>query len=364
MVRLYYVGMDVHKETIDVLIFRDPGRQPYLERRIPNREQTVRKLFGKLLSHGSVIACYEAGCMGFELQRLLEGMGITSIVTAPGKVPRRTTDRVKTDRRDARRLAEQLRAGTLEAIHIPSREDEAVRDYLRAREDVRGEQVKAKQRLQKYLLRHGYVYESVRYWTLRHDRWLRGLEFDKPLLKETFDQYYYRIQELREQLRCMDKRIEEIALSEEYACRVKKLRCLKGIDYMTALSIVCEVGDFKRFGHAESFMSFLGLVPQERSSGEKRRQGGITKSGNTHIRKLLIESSWHYRYKSLPSKRLTERRRGQPSEIIAYADRAMRRLQGKYFHLLLKGKRPQVAVTAVARELAGFVWGLMVGQTV
>jgi transposase len=138
---------------------------------------------------------------------------------------------------------------------------------------------------------------------------------------------------------------------------------VKGIEYLTALSIVSEVGDFRRFGHAEAFMAYLGLVPREFSSGEKRRQGGITKSGNTHLRNLLIESSWHYRYKSAPSKRLTKRREGQPAEIIAYADKAMMRLQGKFFRLILKGKMKQAAVTAVARELAGFVWGMMVGQT-
>jgi len=363
MKTLHYVGMDVHKETIDVVVFRESEEDPFLERTILNQEGVIRKLFKKLMEGGSVIACYEAGCMGFGLQRMLEEMGVASIIASPGKVPRRPTDRIKTDRRDARRLSEQLRARTLEAIHIPSRDDEAVRDYLRAREDVRLELVKTKQRLQKFLLRHGYVYESTRYWTGRHDRWLRGLEFDKGMLKETFEEYYFMIGTLAENLRSMDRRIEEIALSEPYAVRVGRLRSFKGINYLTALSIICEVGDFRRFSHAETFMAFLGLVPGESSSGEKRRQGGITKSGNTHLRKLLIESSWHYRYKSAPSKRLTDRRKGQPAEIIAYADRAMRRLQWKFFRLIMKGKTKQAAVTAVARELAGFVWGMMVGQT-
>jgi len=362
MTRLHYVGIDVHKETMDVLVYREGEQHVFLERTIPNRDKTVKKVFGKLLEEGSVIACYEAGCMGFVLQRLLEGMGVSSIVVAPGKVPKRSGDRVKTDRRDARDLAQQLRAQTLEAIHIPSGEDEAVRDYLRAREDVRIELKKTKQRIHRFLLRHGYVYESSRYWTLQHDRWLRGLEFERLMLKESFDEYYFMMKELTERLRGMDKRIEEIALSGAYAERVQRLRCLKGIEYLTALWIVCEVGDFRRFRNAEAFMGYLGLVPREFSSGERRRQGGITKTGNTHLRNLLIESSWHYRYKSAPSKRLTARREGQPAEIIGYADKAMRRLQGKFIHLILKGKTPQAAVTAVARELAGFVWGMMVGQ--
>ena len=181
--------------------------------------------------------------------------------------------------------------------------------------------------------------------------------------KATFDEYYYGIKGLKEKLRMMDKRIEEIALSEPYVEGVKKLRCFKGVEYLTALSIICEVGDFKRFKSAEAFMAFLGLVPGEHSSGSKRKQGSITKSGNTHVRKLMIEASWHYRYKSSPSKRLTDRRYGQPAELIAYADRAMKRLQGKFFKLVVRGKTSQTAVTAVAREFSGFIWGMMVGQT-
>jgi len=363
MEMIHYVGMDVHKETIEVIVYRENERESFLERTIRNQDIVIRKLFKKLLEEGTVVACYEAGCMGFGLQRMLEEMGVASIVASPGRVPRKSGDRIKTDRRDARRLAEQLRARTLEAIHIPSRGEEAVRDFLRAREDVRLELVRTKQRIQKFLLRHGYIYDSTRYWTKRHDRWLRGLEFDEPMLKETFDEYYFMIQMLTEKLRLMDSRIKEIALSEPYAGKVGRLRSLKGIDYLTSLSIICEVGDFRRFPHAESFMAFLGLVPREVSSGGKRWQGRITKSGNTHLRKLLIESSWHYRYKSVPSRRLTERRKGQPAEIIAYADRAMSRLQSKFFRLIMKGKTKQSAVVAVARELAGFVWGMMVGQT-
>lgn len=363
MIRLQYVGLDVHKETIDVFAFPDDDPAAVVEKRITNSNSSITKTFKKLSERGSVIACYEAGCLGFELQRMLQDMGATCIVAAPGKVPRRPTDRIKTDRRDARRLAEQLRAGTLEAIYIPTQEHEAVRDYLRSRDDLRIELAKMKQRLHKFLLRHGYVFDSTCYWTAKHDRWLRSLQFNMPLLKETFDGYYYRIRELKGHLQLMDTRIEEIALSEPYAQKVQKLRCLKGINYLTALSLVCEVGDFRRFAYAESFMAFLGLIPREWSSGDKRKQGGITKSGNTHLRRLLIQSSWHYRYKSPPSKRLIERWHGQPAEITSYARRAMKRLQTKFFRMVMKGKSSQTAVTAVARELSGFIWGMMVGQT-
>ena len=363
MITLHYVGMDVHKETIEVVAFRENETTPCIEKRVPNRTKSIKKVFGNLLNEGSVIACYEAGCMGFTLQRVLEGMGVPTVVAAPGKLPRKSSERIKTDRRDARTLAIYLRNGDIEAIHIPTVDNEVVRDYLRAREDTRLDLVRTKQRLQKSLLRHGYVYESSRYWTGKHEKWLHTLEFVTPLMKATFDEYYYGIKGLEEKLRMMDKRIEEIALSEPYVERVKKLRCFKGVEYLTALSIICEVGDFKRFQNAAAFMAFLGLVPGEYSSGSTRKQGSITKSGNTHLRKLLIEASWHYRYKSAPSKRLTERRYGQPAELISYADRAMKRLQGKFFRLVVRGKTSQTAVTAVARELSGFIWGMMVGQT-
>ena len=363
MIKLHYVGLDVHKETLEVIAFRENETNPCIEKRIPNRTKSIKKVFRNLLSEGSVIACYEAGCMGFTLQRLLEGMGVTTVVAAPGKLPRKSSERIKTDRRDARNLAIYLHNGDIEAIHIPTVDNEVVRDYLRAREDRRLDSVRMKQRLHKFLLRHGYVYESTRYWTGRHDKWLQAFEFVTPLMKATFDEYYYGIKGGKEKLRMMEKRIEEIAVSSPYVEGVKKLRCFKGVEYLTELSIICEVGDFKRFKSAEEFMSFLGLVPGEHSSGSKRRQGGITKSGNTHVRKLLVEASWHYRYKSSPSKRLTDRRYGQPAELIAYADRAMKRLQGKFFRLVVRGKTSQTAVVAVAREFSGFIWGMMVGQT-
>jgi transposase len=355
--------MDVHKETIDVSMYKEKDAHPYCEKRIQNRDASVKKLFKGLIKTGSVVACYEAGCMGFTLQRTLEGMGITAVIAAPGKMPRRSSERIKTDRRDARTLAMYLRNGDIEAIRVPTEEEEVVRDYLRGREDVRLDLARTTQRLQKFLLRHGYVYESVRYWTGLHEKWLRSLEFKNQLMKDTFDEYHVRVQELEGKLRMMDKRIEEIALSEQYAMRVKKLRCFKGIDFLTALTLVSEVGDFKRFKSAEAFMAFLGLVPREYSSGGKRRQGGITKAGNTHVRRFLIESSWHYRYSASPSKQLMERRYGQSADVIAYADRAMKRLQHKFFKLVMRGKTSQAAVTAVARELAGFVWGMMVGCT-
>ena len=207
------------------------------------------------------------------------------------------------------------------------------------------------------------VYRGGNYWTGKHEQWLKALKFDNIYSEETFNEYFYQIKELEEKRRRMEDRIEQIAADEAYKEPVDKLKCFKGIATLIALSCVVEIGDFRRFMKAEEFMAFLGLIPSEESSGEKRKQGGITKAGNIHLRKLLIEASWHYRRYNVVSKRLAVRRRGQPAGIISYANKAGKRLSKKYSRLMFNGKRSQVAVTAVARELAGFVWGMMIGAT-
>jgi len=359
METVYHVGMDVHKETVELSVFRNWEEEPLFEKRIPNRMEKIMPIFERLDRDGRIKCCYEAGCMGFTLQRQLDRAGIFCQVIAPGKLPRRPTDRIKTDRRDARNLARLMRAGEAPAIHVPDEEDESVRDYLRARDDLQGDLKRAKQRLLKFLLRLGHSYESQSYWTLKHRAWLKSIHFTHVMQKETFDTYYAHVVDIEERLRDMDRRIEEIARSQRYRSRVDRLRCLRGVDYLTAMAFICEICDFRRFPSAESFMAYLGLVPGEHSSGEKRHQRSITKAGNSHLRRLLVESSWHYRYTAVPGKRLRSRQAGQEPEVIAYSDRASRRLQKKFSRLTSKGKTGQVAVTAVARELSGFIWGLM-----
>jgi transposase len=359
MENVYHVGLDVHKETVEMSVFYNWNQEPEFEKRMNNDQGKIISQLKKLQKNGRVAVCYEAGCMGFVLKRALDEAGIDCHVVSPGKLPRKPTDKIKTDRRDARNLAKLHRAGETEAIYIPTDEDEATRDYIRARDDIKLDLKRAKQQLLKFLLRYGYRYETNRYWTGKHRKWMKGITFLHLMHKETFETYYTRILELEERLVFMEARITEIAQTERYRESVNHLRCFKGIDYLIALALVCEVGDFRRFPDAGSFMAYLGLVPREHSSGEKRRQGGITKSGNGHIRRLLIESSWHYRYQSPPGKRLTSRRVGQNIEVIAYADKGMRRLQKKFSKLLFKGKSKNATVTAVARELAGFIWGVM-----
>jgi len=248
-----------------------------------------------------------------------------------------------------------------ESIAIPTEEDESTRDLIRCRGDAQEDLKRAKQRLLKFLLRHGVNYETTNYWTGKHLKWLKSLRFEREGERLTFEEYLSVLEALTERVKRLDRKIKEAAESDAYRERVKDLRAFRGIEYLTALALVVEIGDFKRFPTAQSFMSYLGLVPSEDSSGKKRRQGGITKCGNGHLRRLLIETSWHYVRPAKVSKRLAMRRREVRSSTVVYADRAMRRLHGKYMQLIYKGKPSQKAVTAVARELSGFIWGVMNG---
>ena len=248
------------------------------------------------------------------------------------------------------------------AVYVPTKKDESVRDYLRMYEDTKIDLRKVKQRLLHFLLRRRLRYEGGNNWTEKHKAWIRSLEMEHPVDQETLCEYLSQIGDLEEKCQRIAARIEEIAEEQEYRDRVAGLKAFKGIATLIALSLVVEIGDFRRFSAAEQFMAFLGLVPSERSSGEKRRLGGITKAGNSHLHRLLVEASWHYRSYNTASKRLMKRRRGLDASLVSYANRAGRRLNKKYIRLVFRGKRSQVAVTAVARELSGFIWGAMVGK--
>lgn len=360
---LIYVGMDVHKETIAIAIFRDNNKNVEYERQIRNEPGQIKKFFKRLKEKKeNIICCYEAGPTGFTLCRQLEEMEITCLVAAPSLLPRKPGDMIKTDKRDAIMLAKVLRNNEIVSVWVPTKSDESVRDYLRMCNDMRGDLKRQKQRLLLFLLRIGKKYETgKKHWTGAHRSWLKALKFDQEMHKSTFDEYYTVIVEMEEKIHRLKDKIEEISAEERYADKVSKLRCFKGIDTLTALTFIAEIGDFRRFRKAHEFMSYLGLVPSEHSSGESRRVGGITKAGNSRLRRLLIESGWHYR-SYVPSKRLRMRRKGQNPEIVAYADKAGRRLSRKYNKLLIRGKVSQKIVTAIARELAGFIWGMMVGK--
>jgi transposase len=364
----YYIGLDVHKDSVFMAVLDD--------RKVRSNEKSDSDLIGTVEAatnspqlvkairqyqrKGKVFVAYEAGCLGFDLYHFLEKHGIACEIIPANTVFRPGNEKkIKTDRRDAVLIGRMLKRGEAQGIHIPSREEEAIRDFIRGRGDLVDDLTRTKQRIQKFLLRHGYRYESERYWTALHIKWMGGLEFEQALEKETFEQYLSHLEDLTERIGRMEKRIKEVAQEPCYREKVQKLRAFRGIDYLTALALVCEIGDFRRFPGAGAFMSYLGLVPSEFSSGGRRNQGRITKAGNTHIRKLLTESAWHYPRQVKVSKRLAERRVGTSERVIARADKAMRQLHDKYYQMIHQKKNACVAITAVSRQLAGYIWGVM-----
>ena len=304
--------------------------------------------------------CYEAGPCGFELQRYLRQHHIACDVIAPALVPRRVGDRVKTDRRDARRLAILYRAGALTFVHVPTEEEEAARDLLRCREDIRADLLRARHRLSKFLLRHGRRFDATRAWTRKHDTWLRGQQWPFRALGHTHTAYLRAVDEAVARLHVVETDLQELLELETLRARVVRLRCFRGIDTLTALTIAAELGDPRRFPTAPSLMAFVGLVPSEHSSGTKRARGGITKTGNAHIRRVLVQAAWHYRHRPCLGRTLRMRQRDAPADAVDIAWAAQRRLCRRYRRLVARGKPTQHVATAIARELTGFLWGVLV----
>ena len=303
--------------------------------------------------------CYEAGVCGFTLQRRIEAMGHQCSVIAPSLVPVKPGDRIKTDRRDAKKLLGHFVAGQLTEVYPPNAEQEAARELTRSRQSAQENLKRTRHQLLKFLTHHGYIYNAGRHWTQKHLQWLRALEFDLTDLREVFEIYYVELQHCMQRLSSLDKQVEELARRPEYRKVVPLLRCFKGIDTLTAITLITEIFEFGRFDSPESLMSYLGLTPSQYSSGERHRPGAITRTGNGRVRRLLVESGWHYRHRPTVGKELRRRRKGQPQWAVDIADRAMLRLHQRYRRLVERGKLPNKAVIAVARELAGFIWAMM-----
>ncbi len=357
-----YIGMDVHKATVTVARL-SPGAQSAETWELANDPRSVRRLARKLLREatGEVSSCYEAGSCGYTLQRQLRKEGVACEVVAPSLVPRKPGERIKTDRRDARKLAEYWRSGSLTVVRPPSPEQEGVRDLLRCREDVRGDLQRWRHRLGKMLLRRGLIYRESRAWTAGHRTWLRSLVWEQSSDEVVFTEYLMAVELLEERLRVLDRKLTEVAASEPYRERVGWLRCFRGIDTVSAMTVLAELHGLERFDSPRRLMAFLGLVPAEHSSGVSERRGGITKAGNTHVRRVLVEAAWHYRHRPGVGLALSKRRAGQPAHIIALADRANRRLSARYQRLAVTlGKPSAKVVVALARELAGFLWAALV----
>jgi len=355
-----YVGMDAHKETINLALLA-PGSTKPLEWKTTTEPQAVRRLVRKIKKSApsEVVACYEAGPCGFALQRQLEGLGVRCIVIAPALIPKRAGDRVKTDKRDARKLAELLRAGLLTEVRSPTPEQEAVRDLCRAREDAKEDRLRARHRLVKMLTRRGLVYRDGKAWTKAFRAWLSKLHFEHVASQATFEDYLRAVDGVDERLRDLEAKIAEISSTTEYQTVVGLLRCFRGIDTLTAMVLLTELGDLTRFDSPRKLMAYLGLTPSEYSSGGTSRRGGISKAGNAHARRVLIESAWHYRHGTHVGVRLRRRREGQPGWAIAIADKAQSRLNRRYRRLTANGKPSTKAVVAVARELSGFLWATL-----
>ena len=368
MNRIVKIGMDVHSTNYTLC-----AMEPVLdgEDRIfaniqvtpdyKNVIQFIDNLKKKLGSSDTYsIECgYEAGCLGYSLYHQLTGAGVRCTILAPTTMLTQQGKRIKTDKRDAVMIAQCLSYGGYHAVHVPTDKDSSVKEYLRMRDDHKLALKKIKQQISAFFLRHGYVYDGNK-WTIKHLDWLKKLDLS-DLHRETLNEYMTSYEEQTAKIERFDKRIEELAADSDYHEKVGKLCCLLGIKPHTALSLIVETGDFSRFRKGNTYAAFLGLAPGESSSGEKINRTGISKAGNSHLRTLLIESARGICKGQIghKSKELRSRQAGNPAEVIAYADRGNTRMRSKYYRMIRHGKKRNVAVAAVARELACFAWGIM-----
>lgn len=356
-----WVGMDTHKQTI-VVAAQIPGKQELLQWTVVNEAQAVRRFARKLLrlAPGEVRCCYEAGPCGFVLKRQLEAAGpIVCEVIAPSLIPRKPGDRVKTDKRDARKLVGYFAAGLLTEVQPPTEAQENVRDLCRCRDDLRQDQMRGRHRMSKWLLKRGITYGQGQTWRTRHMDWLRAMRFEDAIEQAVFDDYLQCIEQAAERMKHLDARLEEVAQLPQYSRAVASLRCFHGIDTVSAVIWVAELYAFERFGSPRGLMSFLGLVPSEESSGDRTKRGGITKAGNTLVRRIMVEAAWHYRHHPVAGAALRKRRAGQDREVIAIADKAHQRLARRFRRLDAMGKAKNKVCVAIARELAAFMWSAM-----
>jgi len=362
---ILYIGIDVHKESYTIGSYRTRDDEVKFVQKIKADYKMVLKYLEQLRRHygeDTEFMCgYEAGPLGYRLYHELNNRGVICVIMAPHTLGVTNNNRVKTDKNDARNIARSLAFRLYSEVHVPTAEDEEIKEYIRMRDDMNNNLKKTKQQILAFVLRQGYRYAGKSYWTIAHVKWLKSLEFD-GFVQETMSEYLITFDYLVSKLERLTERLEEIAASDRYAENVNKLKCLIGVKTYTALSVIVETGDFRRFAKPDHYASFLGLVPSEDSSGENQKQGAITKAGNRVIRRLLIESSQSYARGAIghKSKELTRRQMGNSPEVIAYADKANERLRRKYYRLILQNNKVRnKAVTAVARELACFMWGLM-----
>lgn len=363
MSKIRFLGLDVHADTIAVAV-ADTNGEVRRHGMIPNQLEAVRRLIKKLGTGYELRACYEAGPTGYVLFWQLTALGVACEVVAPSLVPTKAGDRVKTDKRDAEKLARAYRAGDLTPVWVPDAAHEALRDLVRAREDAKQDQTRARHRLSKFLLRHGQRPQiKTKAWTQMYMEWVkRKVHFDQAALEATLRDYVHEVEHAAERIRLLEKDLAEAIAASAPAVRavVEALQALRGVAFLTAVTIVAELGILSRFANPRQLMGYSGLVSSEYSSGNRIQRGGITKTGNAHLRRVVVEAAWAYQRRPWVGGYLAKRQKGLDPEIIDLAWKAQHRLCGRYKKLAARGKNKPQIVTAVGRELLGFIWAIAV----
>jgi transposase len=362
MSKVLFVGLDVHADTIAVAV-AEGGGEVRSHGVIPNRPESVRKLIGKLGPAKQIRACYEAGPTGYVLYWQLTQLGVACEVIAPSLVPVKAGDRVKTDRRDAEKLARCYRAGELTPVWVPDAAHEALRDLVRAREAAKKDQLKARHRLGKFLLRHGRRPEGMKAWTKKHLEWIKtNVRFDQSALEATLEHYLHEVEHIAERILKLEKAIDEAVkqASPEIRAVIEALQALRGVAQMTAATIVSELGSLSRFENPRQLMGYSGLVAREHSSGNRIQRGSITKTGNSHLRRVLVEAAWAYQHRPNVTGFLLRRQKtlALSDEVKQIAWKAQYRLHKRYKAFAARDKNKNQIVTALGRELLGFIWAI------
>ena len=356
MASMKYIGLDVHKESIAVAVADDGVSEVRYHGVIAPTPDALRKLVRRLGAPETLRFAYEAGPCGYAVYRLLTELGAACLVAAPSLIPQRPGDRVKTDRRDACGLARLHRAGELTAVWVPDASQEAIRDLTRAREDAKVVETRARQRLGAFLLRHDLRFTGRTRWTPAYFAWLTTLRFSHRAQQVVLEEYRQAVDDATARVARLTEQVEAAVPAWSLAAQVQALQSLRGVSLVVASTVMAEIGSLQRFGHPKELMAFVGLVPSEDTSGERVRRGPITKTGNGHVRRMLMEASWAYRYPARRSYILRRRQATQSDQVNAIAWRAQLRLCGRYQRLVARGKIKQQVVTAVARELIAFMW--------
>ena len=354
-----YVGLDVHKSTIAVAIAESGSSEVRYFGEIPNTPEQISKTLRKLGGSGTELSvCYEAGPCGYEVYRQLSSQGIDCMVVAPSMIPRKAGDRVKTDRRDSQMLARLHRAGELTSVWVPSAEQEALRDLVRGRADFVLLQTQSRQRLNAFLLRHGKRFDGKSKWTQAHFRWLETIKCGFPSQQIVLQEYVDAVLHMQNRIKALDKQIELAGNESALWPLIQSYMALRGVSRLVATALAAELGDLTRFANAPQLMAYLGLVPSEHSSGSSKVRGGITKTGNSFVRRMLTEASWTYRHPARKSAYLHRWAEQTPEPIQEIAWKAQQRLCARYHGYIQRGKVSVQACTAVARELVGFIWAI------